>query len=729
MNTEPFCARARRVWTTAVTGLLLWGVIASAEAAVTDAPFQQSVAVKYRLAPELQGAQFRKLVVDNDGIAYVLSDRGVARVFGDTLAPDRTHRPLAGKLPRDITLSLGEVFYLFEDHWLSNARAGEPYGRLPAGVYSRFAVAPDGTVLLAGTTNLALYRGGQIQPLVLPIRNPVERLYFHNDAFYVVTGGGLGRITPQAATIFHRARDINALAFRGNEVQVGAANGIYALDLTTGAATVPLQTNLPCAEVNCLVNATNGLWVGTARGAFLQVAQGRFRYFASRRWLEDDFVVDLQPLPNGDCFVLTRFGLTKIEFRWMTLAQKAAYYDEKIRNRHIRYGFCSELKLSRPGDPTSAEMIDTDNDGTWSSYYMASQAFRYAVTGDERARANAWETFAAIERTQTINQRDGYPARTFERLGFKFSDPERWHPAPDGVWEWKSHTSSDEITCQTFGYAVMWEVCAVTPAEKQRLATLYERIIGHILRNNLYLVDVDGQPTLWGRWNPEYVNWYPPTIVDRRLNSAEIVAFLQFAYRTTGKETYRQRAFELFEQHGYLQNITNSMANIRYTPGYEFKGNNMGDEWNHSDDELAFFNYWTLYRFAFNDQLRRMYVQAIRDHWQIERVERNPCWNFIYGMTGAVNFEPEAAVWTLQRFPLDLVNWTIQNSHRRDIVRLPANFRDQQSEQLLPPDERRIMRWNGNPFVLDGGDGGVTELAGDEFLLPYWMGRYLKFIR
>jgi hypothetical protein len=39
------------------------------------------------------------------------------------------------------------------------------------------------------------------------------------------------------------------------------------------------------------------------------------------------------------------------------------------------------------------------------------------------------------------------------------------------------------------------------------------------------------------------------------------------------------------------------------------------------------------------------------------------------------------------------------------------------------------MRWNGNPFQIDGGDGGQHELAGDEFLLPYWMGRYLRIIQ
>ena len=48
-----------------------------------------------------------------------------------------------------------------------------------------------------------------------------------------------------------------------------------------------------------------------------------------------------------------------------------------------------------------------------------------------------------------------------------------------------------------------------------------------------------------------------------------------------------------------------------------------------------------------------------------------------------------------------------------------------QAETLLPPDERPVMKWNGNPFVVDGGNGGVSEDDGGFFLLPYWMGRFL----
>ena len=46
----------------------------------------------------------------------------------------------------------------------------------------------------------------------------------------------------------------------------------------------------------------------------------------------------------------------------------------------------------------------------------------------------------------------------------------------------------------------------------------------------------------------------------------------------------------------------------------------------------------------------------------------------------------------------------------------------------MPPDERPVMRWNANPFVVDGGNGGRSESDGAAFLLPYWLGRYHQFL-
>ena len=100
--------------------------------------------------------------------------------------------------------------------------------------------------------------------------------------------------------------------------------------------------------------------------------------------------------------------------------------------------------------------------------------------------------------------------------------------------------------------------------------------------------------------------------------------------------------------------------------------------------------------------------------------------NVIYGALTGEPCDAEAAAETLREIPLDLVHWNVQNSHRPDVLRHPdrGRFNEEQSLLPLPFGERPIMNWNGNPYRLDGGDGGRTEEDGTFFLLPYWMGRY-----
>lgn len=630
-------------------------------AAAPDAPFLQDRSEQYPAEGELAGATMKKVRINKDGIVYVLTDRGMARLFGEKLALDRSFRPFIGKKIIDSELWRGEIFYLFEDALLCNGFAGRIGLKLEAGRFEGLVSSTNGQLFLVG-------KGAHA---------------FVND-------------------------DSTLKELKASELPTDVR-------LSKGS------------DASISVSRNGETWTGTPRGVY-RMRQPRADYYASRRWLLDDHVIDLALDDGGNAYVLTETGLNKIVFDPSTLEQKARHYQEKIRKRHMRFGFCSELRLSRPGDPASAEMIDTDNDGTWTEYYMASQAFRYGATGDSEAHAHAWETFATMERLESINSLGGFPARTFERKGYKNSDPDRWRDRGDGLWEWKGHTSSDEITAHAFGCSVLYECAAKTAEEKQRIAAFIGKIVDHLLRNNLYLIDVDGKPTLWGRWNPEYVNWFPHTVFDRRLNSAEVVALLQFAYAMTGKAEYKAKGMELLEKYGYLENIMSSMSHIAYTKGYVHEGIELGTDWNHSDDLLAFDAYWVLYRYAFNNNLKKKYAETIRDHWELEKREKNPLWNFVYASTKPRDFDLEGALWTLRRFPLDMVDWTVRNSHRSDLTKLEPNFRQEQLKELLPPGERRITRWNSHPFLLDGGSGGRIELAGDEYLLPYWMGRYLKLI-
>jgi hypothetical protein len=416
----------------------------------------------------------------------------------------------------------------------------------------------------------------------------------------------------------------------------------------------------------------------------------------------------------------------------MTLQDKAVYFEEQVRQRHIRNGFNASLDGMEKGNLSTGYMSDSDNDGLWTTMYLGGEIFRYAATKDSVALQNCRESLDAIERLYTVNPVPGFPARSFERSGHKesLSDSDRWQQAPEKEWNWKSTTSSDEIIGHVFAFGAIAELIDDEPMKKKAVMLL-DTVMSHIIKNDMYLIDYDGKPTMWGKWNPKYVNAFPTNVGDRKLNSSNIVSMLQTAYHFTKKEKYKTKAFELMNKYGYYENMMRPMSEIGKAPDdADEHAKHMSDGWNHSDDEMYFIGYWGLYRYPFNDTLKTAYKKQILDHWQVERPEKDGAWNIFTALTGTDEFDLKEAVWYLQEYPMDMINWSIKNSHRKDIELLEPNFRKQTTKELLPPDEKPVKRHNSNTFDLDrGGIGGTSEeSAGDIWLLPYWMGRYLGVI-
>ncbi len=118
---------------------------------------------------------------------------------------------------------------------------------------------------------------------------------------------------------------------------------------------------MPWPELTARTTVPDGVWFGTTRGAFFErdgthsryatpsapgIEPPRFRYYAGKRWLRDDHVLDLAVDHDGHVWVLTQTGLNKIEFRQTTLAAKADWFHRKIRSRNIRYGFTAERRAA-----------------------------------------------------------------------------------------------------------------------------------------------------------------------------------------------------------------------------------------------------------------------------------------------------------------------------------------------------------------------------------------------
>lgn len=691
-----------------------------------DVAYPQLVSEKYKFKSGT-AREGDRLVIDRDDNVYVLTPDEFYILLAGQMVPNHQYRPLQDKIPVDITTQAtsGELYYLYPDHYLSNTHAGKPYGEFESGQFTQIAVNELGDVLLAKDQQFQLIKSGATT--TGRESTPIEEVWAHREDFYIKTRFGINIYEDGRFENLISDSQITSWAFSGDSLFVGTQMGYYIANASNGRKIKELNEAIPVIPPTSMATSKGKLWMGSDKGSFATRNHEFFRYFSSQRWVLEDEVLDIATDSKGNGYVLTQSGVSKIEFQPMTLADKASYFFDKIRKRHLRYGLIGEVRLQEPGDITTMEMVDTDNDGLWTSFYLGSEVFRYATTGDPTARANALESFEAFERLISINQLEGFPSRTFERKGYKLSDPERWRDSPEEGWEWKGHTSSDEFVAYIWVAGIMNQLLDLNEDEKARVADFIDQIMMHIIRNDYYFVDVDGEPTLWGRWNPEYINHYPESVTDRKLGSTTITAGLHLAWELTGKEIYRQEWNRLFEEHGYLDNIQISVYDIQPTPNVFYEGFNMGEGgWNHSDDEMYFLTYWVLYHYA-PDDLRQIYADVISEHWEIEKPERNALWNLItYGTSGDIDLE--SVQWHLREFPMDMVRWSMNNSHRKDLEFMEENFRGQTTTRLISPAERSAVRHNANPFRLDGGRGGHRELAGDEYLLPYWLGRYLKVI-
>ncbi|MFD2035504.1 hypothetical protein ACFSKL_11925 [Belliella marina] len=712
-----------------------------------DELFLQDYAIKYQYHgnENLKGLERES----NGNIQVLAGTKLLSPSTGEFLVPGKLlannyYLPMAEKQVLAISSYDSQVFYLDSQAVFSNSYAGTVFIHHHLKSPSAFAVGKDFNFSIAEDNRVKLIREGMdSQELLLPDGQKVLQLKYHpaTNSFWALSKKNLYRLDfeVEKAMSFAMADSLTSfdLDSSGSRALIGSENGFCEIPLTLSEKEIIWQRKIPWTEITTVSYSGEKLWFGTTKGVF-SISRNKagveadISYYFGERWILGDRVIAINTENEQEILILTEAGLSKIIFEEMTIAQKAQYYEKQVRERHIRYGFNSGLLLYEKGNIYNARLKDSDNDGLWTAMYLGGQAFRYAVTKDPEALQNCKESLLAMERLYSINPVPGFPSRSFERSGYsnQMSDPERWQHSEIPGWDWKATTSSDEAIGHIFAFGVLAEIVD-DPWIKSTSIALIDTLMTHIVENDWYLIDYDSKPTLWGKWNPEYVNSFPVQVGDRKLNSSNIIAMLQTAYHFTGKEVYREKAFELMNEHGYLENLTRSMDHIGRTEnGDDQWADLLSQAWNHSDDEMYFLGYWGLYRYAFNDTLKTQYKKAIIDHWEAEKPEKDALWNIFTAMVQPDNFDLEESIWFLKKHPMDLINWNIRNSHRKDIVLVQDNFRKQSTEMVLPPSEAVVGKHNSNRFKLDGGNDGMSEYsAGDIWLLPYWMGRYLEVIR
>ncbi len=587
------------------------------------------------------------------------------------------------------------------------------------------SAAWKGGLLVGGASGLLFVEGDAVSPVA-----DIDGIEVYavevagGKAAWISTGAGLIRYDGKSTRLFFAGNEGPGLidndvrdicADETGAVFIGTGKGISRYDDAGGWEQITGRSaGLPYEDVTSIDFRDGVLLVGTKFGGAIR-RDGSWEYFQSRRYLPDDYVNDVEIDPDGSLWFATTKGVSKIEYRSMTLQDKADYFQRDVQKYHNRLNFISDAVLREPGDVSTSYPVDRDNDGLWTSMYIAAECYRYGVTGDPAAKRNARNSLDAMMFLETVTEVPGLFARSYTKIG-EHRGPGEWNDTPDGRYSWKGDTSSDEAVGHFYSYFVYYNICA-DEKEKELIRDKVGKIAGYIVDNGYELIDVDGEPTTFGRWSPEYFS--STGVLSKGLNSLEILSHIKVAHYITGNDKFLASYRTLVKKYNYAKNTVNQ----KYTnPGVA----------NHSDDELAFLSYYPLLKLEKNRKVLKYYQRSISRTWEAERPEKNPLWNFIYGavMPEGTFFDVEGAAETLKLIPVDLVYHRVRNSQRADIEisDIKDRFKVRQAAGIIRPDERGMLKWNENPYKLDSKrDERQLESAGF-WLLPYWMGRYYGFI-
>lgn len=763
--------------------LLAIGVTLSAMADQPPAKigrFPQEVATHFSEAEGLPSSNVLSVRIGSDGQVYAITDKGMAHFTGEAWEVLPTPNP-----ENHLTQALfaAQIDRLFAK---DPAEAAQNPALLPAAAVpnNRFydALVREGAIYIAKQDGLR--REAQFEHAADVLQDCAVYQLALSPANRLAAATSQGLMIEVDDNVFEAAlvddgmgrrwaaADVLAVAYDSDGRLWFATRAGVGCYTDAGWQLYTAAEGLPYNEFTCMSAGPGGVvWFGTRIGA-IRFDGKEWAYRQGRAYLLDDHVRSIAIDRDGSVWFATPKGVSRIAYAMMTLAEKAAFYDEEV-DKYIKrtpFGYTSEVRLVNPGDKSEIIYTDSDNDGLWTAMYGAGQCFAYAATKSPESKARAKQAFEALRFLQVVTQDcdhsppKGYVARTILPIDgpdpndgrlerdrqhrenndslWKLYEP-RWPVSADGKWYWKSDTSSDELDGHYFFYPLYYDLVADTEEEKERARTVVRDLTDHMMAHGFNLVDFDGTPTRWGIYAPESLNHDTNWWVERGLKSLSMLSYLAVAEHMTGDPKYADAAKELIDKHGYQSNAM--------FPKLQF---GMGSG-NQSDDEMAFMCFYNLLKYTKDKTLRDMMTMSLYAYWTITQPEMNPFFNFVYAVfgQGATVTNPWGthpidpwpgwladSVFTLKGFPLDRVSWGRKNSHRLDLIRLPRQQANEPTEahrtdrgyrnngKVLPVENRFFGHWNTDPWRMDYGGDGRELASGTVYLLPYYMGLYHGFI-
>ncbi len=475
-----------------------------------------------------------------------------------------------------------------------------------------------------------------------------------------------------------------------------------------------------------------------------------------------------------------------------SLADKAAYYDAIAARVHLhpRLRWLAPVRLRDGADEASATIDDVEqwhtgeNDGLWSSLYLASQAYRYALTRD----ADALATLRVLMEGEAARMRiTGVPGIFTRQMippdvpGIACpSDPLEYVPDPekdDNQWvrigdggcvevvdgatmEWTTTThcglddfagwcfldnvSKDEYAGHVFALGAVARL--VDDADlRAQAADLLGQVADHLMAHEMTLADWDGRTTEHGRFFASAFDDFPG------FNAAMALSFFATAADATGRADVRAFYEDcLLQARGPMACIDQPSERPRsYLAHLDAAGVYIGDEGCESNFNNISMHFLSLYGLLAHehDPARREAIQASLETivWtppdmpRAAATQHNAWFDLMFaaqkrlgpGSDGPALDAVRDAACMLRQFPV---------SYARRAVPLPPSFTPHCTDRFGDPvseHPREIADrcaatfvWWRDPYQLD-------ETCADEprelevptgYLLAYWMARYYGFV-
>jgi len=714
---------------------------------VPDTAFWQEYHQGFIVGKEEGDNDVRSIAVDQSSNIWIATASGIFMKDKnkDTWLPviDETSRGPAYAVMADkvsgVLMGTCNGVYQFQDNKLRKIEGTE-------GPVSVLCKSKEGIYAL-GPKGVWLYSNHHFQKKNYSIARSVQNAISDNDGgLWLATKVGLYHCSEKQTALYQDTTQLISAYVEGvtlknnGQLWAGGLGGVSIRAKNKIIKTLTARDGLPTIYVNCIETAPDGtVWVGTRQGIVRYSEDGNHSLLFSRRWLMNDDARDISFDAEGNAWIATAGGVSVIKKRKMTLAEKEAFFYDVLMRRHIRAPWIAgQCHLQTAGDTTTWKPEDDDNDGEYTSNYLTMESFRYAVTKDKDAHEKALKAFDFLKLLQEVTGTDGFFARTIvpsdwttvhdgnrvyseKQLADELvQDPrfkpveKRWHKSGDGKWLWKDDTSSDEMCGHMMGYFFFYELAA-NNAEKQMIRDHVRKIMDYLIAHNYNFIDVDGSYTRWGVWSPEQINRDPEWASEKSINSFELLAFLKFTYGITHDDKYQNEYLRLINKEGYLKNI--APLNHINPAWYIF-----------FDETMNGYLFPLLLQYEDNPAIKKVYEKSMDEWYAVNKKAECPFFDFMYVYGRHKKINPEKDIKFLTDTPLDLIDWHIDHRQREDvkIVRKPT-IEDIQVDELPPASIRSTVRWDKNPWLAESGDPHI-EREPVFWLLPYWMGRYLKII-